>query len=347
MEALVYGGAGRRSWTVVPDPAIKDPEDAIIRVDAVTICGTDLHILRGDVPEVEPGRVLGHEAVGTVVEIGGHVRGFEVGQRVLASCISACGRCRSCKEGRQGQCMGGGGWVLGHTIDGVQAERARIPFADHSLHLLPENVSDEDALMLADILPTAYEVGVLAGQVGPGDVVVVVGAGPIGLAVLATARLFSPSSVIVVDPAERRRTAALDAGADLALTPEEAEGRISAVTAGAGADVVVEAVGVPASFELCARLVRAGGHLANVGVHGGPVTLHLEELWAKDVTLTTGLVDTRTTPLLLRLLSEGMLDVSRLVTHTFDLAEMEEAYRVFAEAADTGALKVTLTRSTA
>jgi alcohol dehydrogenase len=347
MKALVYGGAGRRSWTDVPDPAIEDPEDAIIRVDAVTICGTDLHILRGDVPEVEPGRVLGHEAVGTIVEIGGHVRGFEVGQRVLASCISACGRCRFCKEGRLGQCLGGGGWVLGHTIDGVQAELVRTPFADHSLHLLPDNVSDEDALMLADILPTSYEVGVLAGRVGPGDVVVVVGAGPIGLAALATARLFSPSSVIVVDPAERRRTAALDAGADLAVTPEEAADRVAAVTGGTGADVVIEAVGVPASFELCAVLVRAGGHLANVGVHGGPVALHLEDLWAKDITLTTGLVDTRTTPLLLRLLSEGLLDVSGLATHAFDLDEMEEAYRMFTEAAETGALKVTLTRSAA
>lgn len=343
MKALVYGGAGHRSWIDVPDPAIKDPEDAIIRIDAVTICGTDLHILKGDVPEVGTGRILGHEAVGTVLEVGEHVRDISVGQRVLVSCISACGRCLFCKEGRYGQCLGGGGWVLGHTIDGTQAERVRVPFADHSLHVLPENVSNEDALMLADILPTSYEIGVLAGQVSPGDTVVVVGAGPIGLAALATARLFSPSQVILVDPAESRREQALVSGADHAVSSDdEAETLVKQVTDGLGADVAIEAVGVPGSFELCTTLVRPGGRVANVGVHGAPATLHLETLWIKDVTITTGLVDTRTTPLLLRLLSEGMLDVSSLCTHRFGLDEMQDAYDVFERAGETGALKVAL-----
>lgn len=343
MKALVYGGAGHRSWIDVPDPAIKDPEDATIRIDAVTICGTDLHILKGDVPEVGTGRILGHEAVGTVLEVGEHVRDISVGQRVLVSCISACGRCLFCKEGRYGQCLGGGGWVLGHTIDGTQAERVRVPFADHSLHVLPENVSNEDALMLADILPTSYEVGVLAGQVSPGDTVVVVGAGPIGLAALATARLFSPSQVILVDPAEPRREQALASGADHAVSSDdEAETLVKQVTDGLGADVAIEAVGVPGSFELCTTLVRPGGRVANVGVHGAPATLHLETLWIKDVTITTGLVDTRTTPLLLRLLSEGMLDVSSLCTHRFGLDEMQDAYDVFERAGETGALKVAL-----
>ncbi|MGD9958889.1 alcohol dehydrogenase catalytic domain-containing protein [Nocardioides sp.] len=342
MKALVYGGVDHRSWTDVPDPSVKDPEDAIVRVDAVTICGTDLHILKGDVPEVETGRILGHEAVGTVLQIGSHVRDIQVGQRVLVSCISACGRCRYCKEGRHGQCLGGGGWVLGHTIDGTQAELVRVPFADHSLHVLPENVSSEDALMLADILPTSYEVGVLAGRVSPGDTVVVVGAGPIGLAALATARLFTPSQVVMVDPAASRRESALAAGADHAVAPEDAEALVASLTGGAGADVVVEAVGVPSSFELCTALVRPCGHVANVGVHGEPATLHLEQLWIKDVTITTGLVDTRTTPLLLRLLSEGKLDVSSLVTHRFGLDEMQDAYDVFSQAGETGALKVAL-----
>lgn len=341
MKALVYGGAGHRSWIDVPEPAIKDPEDAIVRVDAVTICGTDLHILRGDVPEVEAGRILGHEAVGTVLEVGEHVRDIVVGQRVLVSCISSCGRCSYCKEGSYGQCLGGGGWVLGHTIDGTQAERVRVPFADHSLHVLPENVSDEDALMLADIMPTSYEVGVLAGKVSPGDTVVVVGAGPIGLAALATARLFSPSRVIMVDPAESRRDSALAAGADHAVAPEDAEGLVALLTQ-LGADVAVEAVGVPGSFELCTALVRPGGHVANVGVHGEPATLHLETLWIKNITITTGLVDTRTTPLLLRLLSEKKLDVSSLCTHRFGLDEMQDAYDVFSRAGETGALKVAL-----
>jgi alcohol dehydrogenase len=342
MKALVYGGVDHRSWVDVPDPAVKDPDDAIVRVDAVTICGTDLHILKGDVPEVEAGRILGHEAVGTVLEVGDHVRDIKAGDRVLVSCISSCGRCRYCKEGRYGQCLGGGGWVLGHLIDGTQAEMVRVPYADHSLHVLPDNVSNEDALMLADILPTSYEVGVLAGQVSPGDTVVVVGAGPIGLAALITARLFSPSRVVMVDPAESRRRTALEAGADEVVGPEGATAMVSSLTDGAGADVVVEAVGVPSSFELCTELVRPGGHVANVGVHGEPATLHLETLWIKDVTITTGLVDTRTTPLLLRLLSEGKLDVGALCTHRYGIDEMQDAYDVFSRAGETGALKVAL-----
>jgi alcohol dehydrogenase len=345
MKALVYGGPGVRSWTDVPAPAIKDPEDAIVRVDAVTICGTDLHILKGDVPEVENGRILGHEAVGTVVEVGSHVRDIEVGQRVLVSCISACGRCRYCREGRYGQCLGGGGWVPGHTIDGTQAELVRVPFADRSLHPVPAAVTDEEALMLADIFPTSYEVGVLAGQVSPGDVVVIVGAGPIGLAAVAAARLFTPSQVVVVDPAASRRDRALAFGADLALSPEDSvQSTILELSGGHGADVAIEAVGVPSSFELCTELVRAGGHVANVGVHGAPVTLHLERLWIRDLTITTGLVDTRTTPLLLRLLAEGRLPASAMCTHRFALEEMEKAYDVFSRAAETDALKVALLR---
>jgi alcohol dehydrogenase len=343
MKALVYRGVGARSWTEVPDPSIKDPEDAIVRVDAATICGTDLHILKGDVPEVEVGRVLGHEAVGTVLEVGSGVRDIQVGQRVLVSCITACGRCRYCREGRYGQCRGGGGWVLGHTIDGTQAEMVRVPFADRSLHVLPRDVSSEDALMLADILPTSYEVGVLAGQVSPGDTVVIVGAGPIGLAAVLTAKLFSPSKILVVDPAEARRERALGFGATRVASPtEDVEALVETMTNGLGADLTIEAVGIPSTFEMCANLVRAGGRVANVGVHGEAATLHLERLWIKDVTITTGLVDTRTTPLLLRLLSQGKLAVSHLVSHRFELDDMEAAYDVFSHPGDTGAFKVAL-----
>ncbi|MFC7530075.1 zinc-dependent alcohol dehydrogenase family protein [Actinoplanes sp. GCM10030250] len=345
MKGLVYGGAGERSWIQVPDAEVRDARDAVIRVDAVTICGTDLHILAGDVPEVTPGRILGHEAVGTVVGLGSAVTGLAVGDRVLASCISACGTCRFCREGAYGQCRAGGGWILGHTIDGVQSEYARIPFADLSTYRLPQQVSNEAAVMLADILPTSYEVGVLNGRVRPGDTVVVVGAGPIGLAAVLTAKLYSPAHIVVIDKAESRLQAAKSLGADVTLTPERvALGTVHALTGGLGADVVMEAVGTPQTFELCTTLVRPGGTVANIGVHGKPATLHLEDLWIRNLTITTGLVDTYSTPKLLQMLVAGQLDVTQLVTHRFPLEEIEQAYEVFAHPAQTGALKVLLTR---
>ena len=346
MRALVYHGAGKKDWESVPDPEVIDSTDAVIRVDAVTICGTDLHILRGDVPEVPDGTILGHEAVGTVVATGPAVSTVRPGDRVLASCISSCGRCRYCREGAYGQCLSGGGWILGHTVDGVQAEYARIPYADTSAYLLPENVTSEDAVMLADILPTGYEVGVLNAAVRPGDTVVIVGAGPIGLAAITTAKLFSPSAIIAIDPAEPRRHAAarlgatvIDPGAD---DPVEV---VNAMTGGLGADAALEAVGVPTTFELCTRLVRPGGHVANIGVHGKPATLHLESLWIRNITITTGLVDTRTTPTLLRLLAAGQLDVSSLLTHRFAMDDFLDAYDTFADPGRSGALKVLVTAS--
>ncbi|MFE0646995.1 zinc-dependent alcohol dehydrogenase family protein [Streptomyces sp. NPDC059534] len=343
MKAAVFQGPGRVAWQDVPDPGIKDPGDAIVRVDAVTICGTDLHILKGDVPEVTPGRVLGHEAVGTVVETGRDVRTARPGDRVLISCISACGRCRFCREGRYGQCRGGGGWVLGHLVDGTQAEYVRVPFADLSVHPLPSAVDSFDAVLLADIFPTSYEVGVLNGGVRPADTVVVVGAGPIGLAAIATARFYSPGRIVAVDLVESRLAAARKLGADATATADEGpEQLVADLTDGLGADVVMEAVGVPETFETCTRMVRPGGRVANIGVHGKPAVLHLEDLWIKDVTITTGLVDTSSTPMLLRMMAAGRLPAAELVTHRFALGQMEEAYDVFGRAADTGALKVVL-----
>jgi alcohol dehydrogenase len=343
MKALVYHGPGRRSWEDVPAPAVKDPDDAVVRVDAVTICGTDLHILGGDVPTVEAGRVLGHEAVGTVEEIGAGVRNVAVGDRVLVSCITACGRCRYCREGRYGQCLGGGGWILGHRVDGTQAERVLVPFADTSTHRVPDHLSDDAAVLLADILPTSYEVGVLSGKVTPGDTVVIVGAGPIGLAAVLTAQLQSPGNIVVIDPARARREAAGALGANVLLDVDEDAAKVLAnLTDGLGADVAIEAVGTPGTFELCVELVRPGGHVANVGVHGSPATLHLESAWIRDLTITTGLVDTYSTPTLLRMLAAGQLDVSGLVTHRFGLDEMQDAYDVFSRPADTNALKVVL-----
>src|SRR5690242_8250052 len=347
MRALVYHGPGKKSWDEVPDRVLIDDTDAIVRVDAVTICGTDLHILKGDVPAVTDGRILGHEAVGTIEAVGSSVKNLRVGDRVLVSCITSCGACRFCREGRYGQCLGGGGWILGHLIDGTQAELVRVPFADTSTYKVPAGASDEQILMLADILPTGYEVGVLNGGVRPGDVVAIVGAGPIGLAAIMGARLFSPSHIVAIDLADSRLEAAKRFGADIVVNNgrEDAKAVLHSLTGGLGADVSVEAVGVPATFELAVELARPGGHIANIGVHGQPATLHLEELWIRDVTITTGLVDTYTTPTLLRLVSTNQIDSTAFVTHHFTFDQFEEAYDVFARAADTGALKVVLTPS--
>jgi alcohol dehydrogenase len=346
MKAIVYHGPGLKAWEEVPKPTIVDTTDAIVRVDAVTICGTDLHILKGDVPAVTDGRILGHEAVGTVEEVGSGVKTVKAGDRVLVSCITACGSCRYCREGQYGQCLGGGGWILGHKINGTQAEYVRVPFADTSTYPVPAGVSDEQILMMADILPTGYEVGVLNGKVSPGDVVAVVGAGPIGLAAILGAKLYSPSHIVAIDLADSRLEAAKQFGADLTINNgrEDALKIIQEMTDGLGADVSMEAVGVPAAFELAASLVRPGGRIANIGVHGEPVTLHLEELWIKNVTITTGLVDTYSTPTLLGLIQSGMINPSPLVTHTFKMEQFEEAYDVFGRASETGALKVVLTR---
>jgi alcohol dehydrogenase len=347
MKALVYHGPGAKAWEEVPDPRIVDDTDAIVRVDVVTICGTDLHILKGDVPEVSEGRILGHEAVGTVEAVGAGVKNVKTGDRVLVSCITSCGRCRFCREQRYGQCTGGGGWILGHLIDGTQAEYVRVPFADTSTYPVPAGVSDESVLMVADILPTSYEVGVLNGTVEPADVVAIVGAGPIGLSAILSARLYSPSHVVAIDLADSRLEAAKQFGADVTVNPthEDAEAVVRELTGGLGADVAIEAVGTPEAFELTARLARPGGHIANIGVHGKPATLHLEDLWIKDVTITTGLVDTYSTPTFLRLLAGHQFDAARFVTHHFRLDQMIEAYDVFGAAATTGALKVVCTRS--
>jgi alcohol dehydrogenase len=344
MKALVYHGPGDKGWDSVDDPSIVDPTDVIVRIDTSTICGTDLHILKGDVPEVRPGTVLGHEAVGVVEEIGKGVATLAQGDRVLVSCITSCGRCRFCKEGRYGQCLGGGGWIFGHLVDGLQAEYARVPFAETSVHKVPEALTDEQVIFLSDILPTAYEVGVLAGAVGPGDTVAIVGAGPIGLAAILTARLYTPGRIVAIDLADSRLEAAREFGADVVInnTGEDPVAVVKELTEGLGADVAIEAVGVPPTFELCTELIRPGGRVANIGVHGHAATLHLEKLWIRDVTVTTGLVDTSTTPRLLRLVAERRLDPTRFATHRFALGDTMAAYDVFADAAHTNALKVVL-----
>src|SRR5258708_28179727 len=346
MRAVVYHGPGQRAVEDVPDPQITDDGDVIVRVDATTICGTDLHILSGALPEVRPGRILGHEAVGTVEDAGSAVRTMGEGDRVLVSCISDCGACRYCRESHYGQCLGGGGWVLGHTYDGTQADYVRIPFADISTYRIPAGVTAEHALRLAGILPPGYEVGVLKGGVSPGDVVAIVGSGPVGLAAIMGARLFSPGHIVAIDVADRRLDAAKQFGADVTVNNGITDPlhTIQALTDGLGADVTIEAVGKPETFELAVRLTRPGARVANVGVHGKPAGLHLADQGIRDITISTGLVDTYATPMLLRLLATGQLDASKLVTHRFGFDHFEEAYHVFASSADTGALNVVLSR---
>jgi alcohol dehydrogenase len=345
MKGLVYHGPGKRSWDEVPDPTIQVPTDIVVRIDTSTICGTDLHILKGDVPACQPGTVLGHEATATVVEKGAGVSTVEIGDRVLVSCITSCGRCRYCKEARYGQCLGGGGWIFGHLIDGLQAEYARVPFADTSVYKIPAQLDDEEVLFLADILPTAYEVGVLNGQVVPGDTVVVVGAGPIGLAAVLTAGLYTPGHIVAIDFDDGRLARAREFGADVTINNRDGRAltEVLELTGGLGADVAIEAVGLPETFELCTELVRPGGRIANVGVHGHSATLHLETLWIRDLTITMGLVDAFSTPRLLELVTQGKLNTLPFATHHFPLGDTMGAYDVFGDAAKTNALKVVLT----
>jgi alcohol dehydrogenase len=346
MKGLVYHGPGQKSWDDVPDPTIEAPTDIVVRIDSSTICGTDLHILKGDVPACLPGTILGHEATATIVEKGDAVTTLEVGDRVLVSCITSCGRCRFCKEHRYGQCIGGGGWIFGHLINGLQAEYARVPFADTSVYKIPAQLDDEEVLFLADILPTAYEVGVLSGRVEPGDTVAIVGAGPIGLAAMLTARLFTPAHIVAIDIDDSRLEKAREFGADLTINnssgSEAVVAQVKKLTGGLGADVAIEAVGVPQTFELCTELVRPGGRVANVGVHGHSATLHLETLWIRDLTITMGLVDAFSTPTLLNLIAEGKLNALPFATHYFPLDETMSAYETFGDAAKTHALKVVL-----
>ena len=341
MKALVYHGPGKRSWEEKPKPTIKNPTDAIIRITKTTICGTDLHIMKGDVPEVIDGLILGHEGVGVVEEVGPGVSNFKVGNKVLISCITSCGICEACKKGMYSHCETGG-WILGHLIDGTQAEYVRIPHADTSLHFIPAGADEEAIVMLSDILPTGFECGVLKGQIKPGDTVAIVGAGPIGLATLLTAQFYSPSEIIMVDLDENRLSISKTFGATQLVSKNAIE-KIMKLTNGKGVDVAIEAVGVSATFDICQAIIAAGGHIANIGVHGKSVELHLEKLWSSNITITTRLVDTVTTPMLLKTVLSGKLEPVKLITHRFALNEIMKAYDTFGNAAKEKALKVILT----
>jgi len=346
MKALVYHGPGKRAWEDKPRPAIQLPSDAVVRITTSTICGTDLHILKGDLPAVTDGRILGHEGIGIVEQIGSGVSEFHVGDKVIISCVTACLKCDFCKRGMYSHCRSGG-WILGYTIDGTQAEYARIPQADGSLYHFPSNGDEESLVMLSDILPTGFECGVLNGQVKPGDTVAIVGAGPIGLAVLLTAQFYSPATIFIIDLDDKRLAVAKKFGATTLVnsTDGKAAEQVMKLTNGAGVDVAIEAVGIPATFDICQAIVAAGGRIANVGVHGKPVELHMEKLWDRNISLTTRLVDTVTTPMLLKVVNSGKLQPSKLVTHRFAMHDIMKAYDTFANAAKEGALKVVLTNN--
>lgn len=343
MKALVYHSPGNKAWEEKPKPVILNSTDAVVKILKTTICGTDLHIMKGDVPSVTDGRIIGHEGVGIIEDLGTSVSNFKIGDHVIISCISSCGKCEYCKKAMYSHCTDGG-WILGNTIDGTQAQYVRIPHADNSLYPIPAGADEEALVMLSDILPTGFECGVLNGQVKPGDVVAIVGAGPIGMAVLLTAQFYSPSEIILIDIDENRLEVAKTFGATDTVNSahENVKDKIMKLTHGKGVDVAIEAVGIPATFEICEQIIGAGGFIANIGVHGKSVPLHLEDLWSKNITITTRLVDTSTTPLLLKTMQSGKLKPQRLITHRFKLDDIIEAYEVFGNAADEKALKVIL-----
>ena len=344
MKALVYHGPGKKSWEEKPNPTIIDATDAIVKILKTTICGTDLHIMKGDVPTVTDGRIVGHEGVGIIEETGSSVSNFKKGDHVLISCITSCGKCEYCKKAMYSHCEEGG-WILGNLIDGTQAEYVRIPYADNSLYPIPEGADEEALVMLSDILPTGFECGVLNGQVKPGDTVAIIGAGPIGLAVLLTSQFYTPAEIIMIDQDDNRLNVAKTFGATQIINSasENAAEKVMALTNGKGVDVAIEAVGIAPTFELCEEIVGAGGHIANIGVHGKSVTLHMETLWSRNITITTRLVDTVTTPMLFKTVQSHKLDPLKLITHRFRLDQIIEAYDTFEHAAREKALKVILT----
>jgi len=344
MKALVYHGPGKKAWEEKTKPAIKETTDAIVKILKTTICGTDLHIMKGDLPDVKEGTIIGHEGVGIIDEVGSSVNNFKKGDHVIISCITSCGKCENCKKAMYSHCEKGG-WILGNLIDGCQAEYVRIPYADNSLYPIPKGADEEALVMLSDILPTGFECGVLNGKVSPGDTIAIVGAGPIGMAALLTAQFYSPAEIIMIDLDENRLNLAKTFGATHIINSgkEDAAKKIMELTNGKGVDAAIEAVGAVATFELCEKIVAAGGHLANIGVHGKSVTLHMEDLWSRNITITTRLVDTSTTPMLFKNVQSGKLDPKKLITHRFKLDQIIEAYDTFANAAKEKTLKVILT----
>ncbi len=344
MKALVYHGDHNIALEEKPKPRIQKPTDVIVKVHKTTICGTDLGIYKGKNPEISDGTILGHEGVGIIEEVGESVSQFKIGDKVLISCITSCGSCNYCKKQMYAHCKDGG-WILGHMIDGLQAEYARIPHADNSLYKIPASIDDEIAVLLSDILPTGHEIGVQYGNVKPGDEIAIVGAGPVGMSALLTAQFYSPSKIIMIDMDDNRLTLAKELGATHTINPskENAEERVKEIVGEEGLDTAIEAVGIPATWNICQKIVKPGGHLANAGVHGKSVEFEIQKLWIKNLTITTGLVNTNTTPMLIKAASSNKLPLHKMITHHYKLSELEEAYKVFLNAAEEKAMKIIIT----
>ncbi|MFA6303177.1 MAG: zinc-dependent alcohol dehydrogenase family protein [Legionella sp.] len=341
MKAFIYQGTGKKAVEERPTPEIMHPTDAIVKMTKTTICGTDLHILKGDVASCSPGRILGHEGIGVIEKVGSAVTEYKPGDHVLISCITSCGKCEYCRKGMYSHCTKGG-WILGNTIDGTQAEYVRIPYADTSLYKIPQGVDEDALVMLSDILPTGFECGVQNGKIQPGSTVAIVGAGPIGLATLLTASFYTPSEIIMIDLDENRLEVAkrLGATATINTSKENAVAKVMQLTNGRGVDTAIEAVGIPATFVMCEDIVAPGGTIANIGVHGVKADLHLEKLWYQNISITTRLVDTVTTPMLLKTVCSNKIDPKQLISHQFTFDKILEAYETFGHAADTHALKM-------
>ncbi len=344
MKALVYHGPGKKSWEEKPKPVINESTDAVVRILKTTICGTDLHIMKGDLPEVVDGRIIGHEGVGIIEEVGSAVTNFKKGDHVIISCVTSCGKCDYCKRAMYSHCEKGG-WILGYKIDGTQAEYVRIPYADNSLYAIPAGADEEALVMLSDILPTGFECGVLNGKVKPGDTIAIIGAGPVGMAALLTAQFYTPAEIIVIDLDDNRLAVAKTFGATHIInsTDGKAVEKVMKLTDNKGVDVAIEAVGMKPTFEMCEEIINPGGHIANIGVHGKSVTLHLETLWSKNITITTRLVDTVSTPMLYKTVLSKKIEPKKLITHRFKLDQVIQAYETFGNAAKEKALKVILT----
>lgn len=343
MKAMVYHAANDIRFEEKPLPQIIDSTDAIVRIVKTTICGTDLGIWKGKNPEVADGRILGHEGVGIVEEVGSSVKNIKVGDKVIISCVSKCCTCDNCKKQLYAHCRNGG-WILGYMIDGTQAEWVRTPYADNSLIPLPANVNEDVALLLSDVLPTAHEIGVQNGDVKPGDTVFIAGAGPVGMSALLTAQLYSPAAIIVCDMDENRLKLAKELGATYTLNPIDGDiyAQVAALVGTDGVDCAIEAVGVPPTWNMCQEVVKAGGHIAVVGVHGVPVDFNLEKLWIKNLTITTGLINSNTTEMLMKAVATSSVDYTKMFTHRFKFDELEKAYDVFKHAVETQAMKVIL-----
>ena len=355
MKAMVYYGENDIRFEERPQPQIIDPSDAVIRMTKTTICGTDLGIWKGKNPEIQQqaiqktgefnGRILGHEGIGIVEEVGAAVKNFKRGDRVIISCVSRCGTCENCQKQLYAHCRNEGGWIMGYMIDGTHAEYVRTPFADTSLYLLPEGLNEEVAVFLSDVLPTAHEIGVQYGDVKPGDSIAIVGTGPIGMGCLLTAQFYSPATIIAIDMDDHRLKLAKELGATHTVNSshEDAIQQVLDITEGRGVDCAIEAVGVEATWNICQHIVKEGGHIANVGVHGKSVNFELDKLWIKNLTITTGLVNANTTGMLLKTCCSGKLPLEKLASHHFKFAEFEKAYDVFKHAADENAMKVIIT----